>query len=306
MMDFCLQTEPKIFCILILVFLYVFQTKNSQYQIRESKLLYLFSFVEIVFSILLEFVQETFIQSLCIGVCGFCSFFAMYFGCKQAFKITHDKITVLIKTIIIFPSIAFGVLTFYSLYYVTNVANFVLTFMVVALFIIDQNNKIRVDRLTKLYNRYGMDVELKEQLRQYEHEHNDSFYIISCDLDNFKHINDTWGHLEGDRALVLIADVLAKIGKIFSSSVFRIGGDEFIIIADTSREGIDVDITNAIETELDSIDFREDFNIKMSIGVALYDGKTSIDELLDNADKKMYEAKRKEKHPSSGVRTRNQ
>jgi two-component system cell cycle response regulator len=161
------------------------------------------------------------------------------------------------------------------------------------MFAIEQNNKIKVDNLTKLYNRYGMDAELKEQLRQYEREHSDSFYIIACDLDNFKHINDTWGHPEGDRALILVATTLAKVCKRFSSNVFRIGGDEFVIITDTSEEGLALDITNAIKNELDNIDFRSDFDIGMSIGVALYDGITAIDELLNNADKKLYEAKKK-------------
>ena len=159
----------------------------------------------------------------------------------------------------------------------------------------EQYQKMSVDNLTKLYNRYGMDAELKEQLKQYKREHTDSFYMIICDLDNFKHINDTWGHPEGDRALILVANALFKVGKMFDSDVFRIGGDEFVIITDKSPEGLDCEITAAVKKELDNIDFRDDFSIEMSIGVALYDGVTSIDDLLNNADKKMYEAKRKSK-----------
>ena len=50
-----------------------------------------------------------------------------------------------------------------------------------------------------------------------------------------------------------------------------------------------------IHRELDDIDFRDDFDIKISIGIALYDGKSHITELLNNADKKMYQAKRASK-----------
>ena len=162
-------------------------------------------------------------------------------------------------------------------------------------FIISQYNRIKIDNLTKLYNRYGMDEEIREQLQQYKHDKNNSFYIIACDLDNFKYINDTWGHQEGDRALVFIATALSKVGKRFNSKVFRIGGDEFIIITDTSEETLATEIMDAIKSELDNIGFRDDFDIEMSMGVALYDGITHIDELLNNADKKLYQAKRKSK-----------
>ena len=68
---------------------------------------------------------------------------------------------------------------------------------------------------------------------------------------------------------------------------------EFIIITDKSEEGLAEEVTKAIKDEVDKIDFRDDFDIKISLGTTLYDGVTPISELLDNADKKMYEAKRK-------------
>lgn len=55
-------------------------------------------------------------------------------------------------------------------------------------------------------------------------------------LDKFKTINDTWGHPEGDRAFGLVADALTKVAKKFDAKVFRVCGDEFQIIADTSDE----------------------------------------------------------------------
>ncbi len=295
MNHFYVETEPKLFCLLILVFLYVFQARTLQYQRKTGKLLYGFTLIEILFSIFGGIAQNEIWQTVCFAVCGVSSFLAIYFGGQCALNMTENKLTFFKKALCILVCALCGVLSFYSLKNGINATAFLMTFVIVALFALEQHNKIRVDKLTKLYNRYGMDVELKEQLRQYEREHSDSFYIISCDLDNFKHINDTWGHAEGDRALVLIAGVLAKIGKKFDSAVFRIGGDEFIIITDKSEEGLATEITNALKAELDKIDFRDDFDIKMSIGVSLYDGITSIDDLLNNADKKMYEAKRSEK-----------
>ncbi len=133
---------------------------------------------------------------------------------------------------------------------------------------------------------------IKEQLREYAREKSDSFYIVSCDLDNFKHINDTWGHPEGDMALVLVSEALLKVSKMFDAEVFRIGGDEFVIIIDTSQEELALRVTEAVKKELDNINFRDDFEIKMSIGTAFYNGEDDINELLNNADKKLYEAKK--------------
>lgn len=295
MNHFYAETEPKLFCLLLLIFLYNFQSKNMQHQRKTSKLLYGFTLIEIILSIFGGIAQNEILQNVCFAGCSISCIVAIYFGFQYAFNMIEKKATPLTKALCILTCAVCGVLSFFSLQNRINITAFLLIFVIVILFTLEQHNKIRVDNLTKLYNRYGMDVELKEQLRQYEREHSDSFYIISCDLDNFKHINDTWGHAEGDRALVLIAGVLAKIGKKFDSAVFRIGGDEFIIITDMSEEGLATEITNALKSELDKIDFRDDFDIKMSIGVSLYDGVTSIDDLLNNADKKMYEAKRSEK-----------
>ncbi len=293
MNNFLFKTEPKLFCLLIIAFLYFFQAKSFQSQCKENKLLYFFSLTEILFSILGDVISKEAIQNLCFAVCGASSFLATCFCCKYAFNIAKRKATILKKCLCAFLCITIGILSFCALSYGLNTPSFALVFLIMAMFVMEQNNKIKVDNLTKLYNRYGMDVELKEQLKQYEREHSDSFYIIACDLDNFKYINDTWGHPEGDRALILVAGALARVGKKFSANVFRIGGDEFVIITDTSEEGLAIDVTNAIKTELDNIDFRNDYDIEMSIGVALYDGVTPIDELLSNADKKLYEAKKK-------------
>lgn len=280
-MNSFINTEAKLFCMLIIVFLYFYQIKGLKNQCIENKLLYFFSLAEILFSVVLSVIENNYINILC----AISSFFAIYFYFKKA--------PILNKYMSLFICTVSAILTYYSKVYGLNITDYVLTFLIIVTVVLEQDKKIRVDNLTKLYNRYGMDRELKEQLRQYKRENSNSFYIIACDLDNFKHINDTWGHPEGDRALILVAKALSKIGNKYSSSVFRIGGDEFIIITDTSEEDLAVNITNEIKKEFDNIDFRDDFDIKISIGVALYDGVTPIDELLNNADKKLYEAKEK-------------
>lgn len=162
-----------------------------------------------------------------------------------------------------------------------------------------QERRMVTDNLTKLLNRYGLDDEIKEQLRQYRRNKNDSFYIIVCDMDDFKTINDKWRHLEGDRALKLVAQALDIVAQEYDSEVFRIGGDEFVIITNTSEPGLDQKICDAIKEALDNIEFRDDYDLKMSMGASLYDGTSKISELIDGADKKLYQAKRKNKQMNS-------
>lgn len=158
-----------------------------------------------------------------------------------------------------------------------------------------QYKKIVIDNLTKLPNRYGLDEEIEEQLEQYRKDKTDSFYVIACDMDNFKHINDEWGHDEGDRALKLVADILTRVADRNDAIAFRNGGDEFIIITDQADENAVDAICTEIEDALDGLHFRDDFEIEMSMGVALFDGTSTIAELMKRADKSMYAVKRERK-----------
>ncbi len=182
-----------------------------------------------------------------------------------------------------------------------NTQSYAVLLSILMLSIVYQRKKMVTDNLTELPNRYGMDAEIEEQLRQYKKDKNDSFYVIVCDMDNFKTINDTWGHLEGDRALKLIAGVLEEVAEQYDSEVFRIGGDEFVVITDTSESGLAEEICASLKEGLDAIDFRDDYDICMSMGVSLYDGKCTIAEMINSADRKLYQAKQKNKESTGTV-----
>ena len=174
-----------------------------------------------------------------------------------------------------------------------SVYGVILTVFVV--FARSQHKTIHTDNLTKLSNRYGMDEEIKEQLEEYAKDKSDSFYVIACDMNNFKTINDTWGHKEGDRALKLVSNALKRACQDFDAEAFRVGGDEFVIITDASEEVSAHKVCDAVRSELDSIDFRNDFNLEISMGVAFYDGTKTISQLIENADRLLYEDKEKSK-----------
>jgi len=292
---FLVEIEAKLLCIFLLTFFFFHQRKNPQQGWTKLKFVYLFSFFGIAFSfaqdVIATFFQNAYLKSLCEYGFGLSLGLSAFFWCEYAFDIKKHQATMVTKIISVLAFIVLGIVAYFTSKYNVNMLIYISIFAVVTIFVINQYNKIRTDNLTKLYNRYGMDEEIREQLRQYARDKNDSFYIITCDLDNFKHINDTWGHLEGDRALILISFAFSKVAKKFDSEVFRIGGDEFVIITNTSEPGLANDITESLKDELDMLDFRDDFDIKISMGIALYDGVTNINDLLNSADKKLYEAK---------------
>ena len=280
-MELILTLESKLFCLLIISFLIFYKFKSLDFKNEKQKSGYIFAFFGILFSVPYAFLDNPNIKIACCLFCSLCYALTLFL------IVPNRK-----KAVLIPSSLLIALLTFFTLKSGLGFATYLVVLMVIILFSFEQFKKITVDNLTKLYNRYGLSVEVAEQLRQYQRENSDSFYVIACDLDKFKQINDTWGHEEGDRALELVSEALARAGKKFDSAVCRIGGDEFVIITDKSDEGLPQKITLEIQKELDSIDFRDDFNINMSIGSALYDGKTEFDELLKKADKQLYEAKK--------------
>lgn len=221
--------------------------------------------------------------------------FIMPFFSKEKFVSDSEKSDYYKMVFSSLPVLIIGGIQVIFLPKAVAVMSFCIIMSLVVLFINAQYKKILTDNLTKLPNRYGMDEEIHEQLMQYKRDKNDSFYIIVCDLDDFKSINDTWGHQEGDRALKLIAGVLIRAAEKNNSMAFRIGGDEFVIITDTSEYGIAEKICDDIKTSLTKVDFRDDYIIKMSMGIKLYDATMTISQLINTADKELYEVKRSRK-----------
>ena len=117
--------------------------------------------------------------------------------------------------------------------------------------------------------------------------------VLLLDLDNFKQVNDSLGHGEGDKLLVVIAERLLRATR-GCDTVARIGGDEFAILLDGMQS--DNDAMIVVERIIESLKYpiplqgREAL-VSASIGVAYARGEHSIDELLRNADVAMYSAK---------------
>lgn len=155
-------------------------------------------------------------------------------------------------------------------------------------------HKASHDHLTGLPNRVLLFDRLKQALA-FETRHNTLLAVMIIDLDNFKTINDTMGHLAGDVLLKNVAQELQKCMRQYDT-VGRIGGDEFVIIVN------DVNSIQDIITFAEKIKavFQKPFSIvgqqtyiTTSIGVAVYPlHGSSIETLLKKADMAMYAAKR--------------
>jgi diguanylate cyclase (GGDEF)-like protein len=146
------------------------------------------------------------------------------------------------------------------------------------------------DTLTGIYNRRVIDP-FFAKIKAAADSNHERFAILLIDVDNFKMVNDTYGHKEGDQLLMGLSSQLEKSVRR-TDIVARWGGDEFIIIAPhiAKREHVQ-EIIQRINDNLKNFSTPQ-IAVKVSIGVAVYpvEGKT-FDDLLKAADKRMYNMK---------------
>lgn len=150
------------------------------------------------------------------------------------------------------------------------------------------------DYLTKLYNREEIDKILKRHIDIFK-RYNDVFSIIILDIDDFKNVNDTYGHLTGDKVLIELSNILISNTRE-TDFAGRWGGEEFIIICPkTNKEEILV-ISENIRKKIEEHDFEEVGYKTASFGVTSFESKDSLTTLISKADKAMYISKTKGKN----------
>ncbi len=150
------------------------------------------------------------------------------------------------------------------------------------------------DELTGLYNRRGFFTLAEQQLR-IANRLKKGIFMIYTDLDNLKTINDTLGHGQGDQALMDTANMLKETFRE-SDIIARIGGDEFALIPVELIESSVSAITARLQRSLDKYNAKamRGYRLSLSMGTAYYDPERpiSLDELLKEADRSMYEQKK--------------
>jgi|GEM_PF-4434408 len=163
---------------------------------------------------------------------------------------------------------------------------------------------LREDPLTGLISRKGMDEDLTHALSWMEKHPDHYLYIGFMDLSGFKHLNDTYGHLEGDNALRHVAEILGKTFRPVDT-IARLGGDEFVVILKLDEGHSIQEIFERVLDEFTGSPFTlangEFIDLKVAFGVAKYKKGEGKDLFLDRADKLMLKAKEDSK---GGVNTR--
>ena len=146
--------------------------------------------------------------------------------------------------------------------------------------------QIYLDELTKAFNRKWL---FEKLLIDEKFTRNGTIAFV--DVDKFKHINDTYGHVTGDKVLAMLTHLLMHVEKGYT---IRYGGDEFLVIA------TDADYTHMEEqikklcTKLNSKKFRyqgNTFKVHISYGVVEFEAGQAFQEILEQVDQKMYRHK---------------
>jgi diguanylate cyclase (GGDEF)-like protein len=149
------------------------------------------------------------------------------------------------------------------------------------------------DDLTCLFNRRGFFAAATQQLKL-ARRNSQTLLLLFCDVDDLKTINDTFGHQEGDLALIRTADALEQSFR-GSDILSRLGGDEFVVLApETSKQTQEI-ILRRLENNLKKSGGKERrYDLSLSVGVARFDPNhaVTLGELMVQADKAMYEKKR--------------
>ena len=154
------------------------------------------------------------------------------------------------------------------------------------------------DPLTSIYNIRHFNLLLDAEFRNaslFKFRH---FALIMADVDNFKHINDTYGHQEGDAILKEVARIIRSKCRQMDV-VARYGGEEFIVMLSGAREGDAAEIAEKIKAAVADKKFKfmdTAYNVTISLGVAEFSREKDKDELVNKVDKALYNAKHEGKN----------
>ena len=148
--------------------------------------------------------------------------------------------------------------------------------------------QISVDKLTQVNNRQNLIGFMKYKLKIHE----GPLYLLMMDVDYFKRINDSYGHLEGDRALTQVSSVLKRACAPYKKRPYiaRYGGDEFMIVLEATEAEVDA-LCRSIHEMLHTVSELLEYTLEVSIGRARWIEGMGYKELIAAADAELYRIK---------------
>ena len=154
---------------------------------------------------------------------------------------------------------------------------------------ISLSERVSIDNLTGIKNRYYFDERIKEEVDLAKRQ-KASFSLLLFDLDHFKLVNDNFGHDVGDKVLKRVTDAVSKI--IRSYDIFaRWGGEEFVVLMPNTTEAEAVPAAEKIRKTVEDIIHPDIEKITISIGIAIWEVDDDVDQIFVKADKALYTAK---------------
>ena len=151
------------------------------------------------------------------------------------------------------------------------------------------------DGLTGLYNRKAFDTRVKGAMKVFS-ELGQPFSIVLFDVDKFKEINDTFGHVAGDKILKKVSQCLVETFRK-NDFIARYGGDEFVVVIENLTKEMAGERILNFRKNLRKRRFmsyaKGDVNLTVSSGIAMVEEGDTLESLINRADKAMYASKNK-------------
>jgi diguanylate cyclase (GGDEF)-like protein len=212
--------------------------------------------------------------------------YTLYFIYKYRKKFTYSE-RVIFSSFYIVPAIFLSIQLKYSNFLTTWNSEAII---IVVTYIFILSEQLRRDSFTGLENRLSFDYYAESIADKMINK----LFMIYIDIDDFKIINDQYGHSEGDEAIKTFANLLVESFPLRGKKLIRIGGDEFLILLEEGRQDR---VTSFIENLKDNVkDYNDSekkpYKLKFSYGCVCYTHDyESIYQLLEHADQLMYQQK---------------
>jgi diguanylate cyclase (GGDEF)-like protein/PAS domain S-box-containing protein len=146
----------------------------------------------------------------------------------------------------------------------------------------------KTDGLTEVLNHKAF-LDLLKTEQKSAKEHGIPLCLAILDLDNFKAVNDTYGHPEGDRVLAMVASILVDQSED-GDIVGRYGGDEFIVMFKNTRREVAFQSLEQVRQTVRALELGGNVSVTVSVGVVEYQGE-SLSAFVSRADENLYKAK---------------